>query len=139
MINFICYLIVFVYVVITSNFNVFLISYVGANILFIVGWFSLFVLNKRKFKQVGEKQKLDISWLTLLIFMIVAGFFDRVRVSNLVFGYAYLIYCGYSIVLCIKRRDYAFRELKIKYTKLFDIYSLIYLAVLLINISSYQL
>ena len=139
MISFLSYLLVFICIVFFSKKDYLNVVYIYLNLVLIISWFIIMIINKRKFKIDSKAVGFDINSLFIVVLIIASNLITNFSLANLTFGYIYYFLFVLSFIKSVKNKDYAMNEININNNKLFDTYVLIYLTTILSDILKYKI
>lgn len=115
-----------------SNSLVFIYAILG--ILSILMWFVSYY--KMKKMKVENRVEFDINMYVVIIAIVMVNLICNLEIVNITFGFAYLlIFFIKNVKLLLKKDNF----ISAKSSYLCDLYSLLYLAGLIMEISKYEL
>lgn len=132
------YLMIFIVAVILCPNNVFTIVYVISSGVFMAIYLFAYLKNKKKSTKI-DKYQFNLSIVIWLIMIVSINMINKMDITNLFFAYTTLFIFVVYTVSCVLKKDKLIDSKFFNYEYLFDFYTIIYLASLLIKIMSYEI
>ena len=111
---------------------------IGASLISLF-YLIIYYFSRRKSDAKKEKYQIDFSIIIVCLMIVTINLVNKIEIANLIFGiYTSLVLFIYSFMLLLKKGD--FKENRIfQNTYLFDFYTLVYMASLIIKLLSYEI
>lgn len=132
------YLIIFIVAVILCPSNKVTLVYILTSSIFMALYFFIYLKNRKKHIK-EEKYKFNLNIVIWLIMIVSINMINKIDITNLFFAYTTLtIFIIYTFAYLFKK-DKITESKFLNYEYLFDFYTIIYLASLLISIMSHEI
>lgn len=136
--NLIEYLLVFIVILIFCPNNHWTIGYCVFSIISYAIYLVGYLIYKKSQGIKTVQKQISLEFLIILLMMIAINLIVKIELSNLIFGYSITaIFSLITLKNFIKKQSW--EEAIIKPTFLFDYYSLVYLASLILMVVNYEI